>query len=32
MIASATDNVVGLVLAVVLSAYLVFVLIVPEKF
>ena len=32
MIASATDNVVGLVLAVVLTAYLVFVLIVPEKF
>jgi len=32
MIAGATDNVVGLVLAVVLSAYLVFVLIAPEKF
>ena len=32
MIASATDNVVGLVLAVLLTAYLVVVLIVPEKF
>ncbi len=32
MIAGATDNVIGLVLAVALSAYLVFVLIMPEKF
>ena len=32
MIATATENVVGLILAVALTAYLVFVLIVPEKF
>ncbi len=32
MIATTADNVIGLVLAVALAAYLVFVLIVPEKF
>lgn len=32
MIASATDNIVGLVIAVALTVYLVIVLVVPERF
>lgn len=32
MIATAVDNAIGLALSVALTAYLVFVLIVPEKF